>query len=78
MGRFEDRLRARMVERRLKDRYKWPAGFKGMIMWCPLCTKEITRVPHGEQLDAAGQKLVVDAHNQVCGRQRLKLVDGGS
>jgi hypothetical protein len=51
------------------------AGFKGMVMWCPLCTKEVARAPADAPLNVGEQKLLVDAHNKDCPRQRLKLVE---
>lgn len=75
MGRYEEILRARIVERIIRKRYKFPAGFKGTVLWCPLCTKEIVRIPEGQALSGAEQQIAVDAHNARCGRRRLKLVE---
>lgn len=68
MGAYSDILRKRIVERRLGKHYKWPTGFKGTVMWCPFCTKEILRIPSGQELSGAEQKIAVDAHNAQCGR----------
>jgi len=54
------------VLRRLKKRVKWPEGFDGMVMWCPLCAGEIMRVPKGESSHIAEQRAAVAAHVATC------------
>jgi len=75
MGKFADNLMHAIRGRRAAKRVKWPTGFKGMVIWCPLCTMEIARVSRGHSLDAGMQKALVDAHAESCPRAKLRLAE---
>lgn len=75
MGKFAENLVHRIRGRRAAKRVKWPTGFKGTVMWCSACTKEIMRIPSGQTAGIAEQHQAVDAHNLVCARAKLRLVE---
>lgn len=45
---------------------RWPRGFHGAVMWCPLCQAELTRIPDGESMPKEEQQRLADEHRAVC------------
>lgn len=71
MGRYTEAMQARIRGRRLAARVRHPAGV-GMVMWCPLCTKEVIRSDVG--LSTAEQQAALDAHRAVCVTRKMRSV----
>lgn len=74
MGAYERKLEQRIKIKLQRGRIKWPPGYKGAIMFCPACTKEILRVAPGEDATQADQRAAVEAHDKVCVRGKFSVV----
>lgn len=61
------------LARRAAQKIRFPKDFKGAVMWCPECYRELGRIPDGEEMPAAEQQAIADAHRAVCMRRKLKV-----
>lgn len=64
---------AKMAKRAAR-KVRFPAGFKGSVLWCPRCYQEIGRFADGAPAPQAEQQQMASDHRAKCMRRKMAAV----